>query len=103
MSGMNRYRYRRARNRLLELLVTLTIVAFCLGPLFWVLSTSFKPMGTEYLIPPELFPSKPSLQAYKVILGLGVPGEERQTDASFKGAELVEVSPHLMFIKPMRT
>ncbi|HSR34748.1 MAG TPA: carbohydrate ABC transporter permease [Anaerolineae bacterium] len=102
MKGNDRYRYRRIRNRLFELIVTLTIVAFCLGPLFWVLSTSFKPMGTEYLIPPEFWPSKPSLQAYKVILGLGVPGEERVSDASFKGAELVEVSPHLQFIKPMR-
>jgi multiple sugar transport system permease protein len=101
MKAKNRYRYRRARNRIFELIVTIAIVAFCLGPLYWVLSTSFKPMGTEYLIPPELWPSKPSLQAYKVLLGLAAPGAERQSDASFKGAERVEVSPHLQFITPM--
>jgi multiple sugar transport system permease protein len=102
MKGNKRYRRRHTRKLGFEVLVTLVIVAFCLGPLFWVLSTSFKPMGTEYLIPPEFWPSQPSLQAYKVILGLGVPGEERQTDSSFKGADTVEVSPHLAFVTPMR-
>jgi multiple sugar transport system permease protein len=102
MKGNKRYQRRNTRRLIFEVLVTLAIVAFCLGPLFWVLSTSFKPMGTEYLIPPEFWPSQPSLQAYKVILGLGVPGEERQTDASFKGADTVEVSPSLAFVTPMR-
>jgi multiple sugar transport system permease protein len=102
MKGNKRYQRRNTRRLIFEVLVTLAIVAFCLGPLFWVLSTSIKPMGTEYLIPPEFWPSRPSLQAYKVILGLGVPGEERQTDASFKGADTVEVSPSLAFVTPMR-
>lgn len=102
MKGNKRYRYRRTRNRLFEIVVTIAIVAFCLGPLFWVLSTSFKPMGTEYLIPPELWPSQPSLQGYKVLLGLAAPGEERQSDSSFKGVDTVEVSPHLQFVTPMR-
>jgi multiple sugar transport system permease protein len=101
MKGNKRSR-RHTRKLIFEVLVTMAIVAFCLGPLFWVLSTSFKPMGTEYLIPPELWPSNPSLQAYKVILGLGAPGEERQTDSSFKGADTVEVSPHLAFVTPIR-
>ena len=102
MKGNKRYRRRHTRRLIFEVLVTVAIVAFCLGPLFWVLSTSFKPMGAEYLIPPEFVPSRPSLQAYKVILGLGVPGEERESDASFKGADTVEVSPHLQFVTPMR-
>jgi multiple sugar transport system permease protein len=101
MNRQDRYRVRRIRNRVFEVIVTLAVVAFCLGPLYWVLATSLKPMGTEYLIPPEFWPSRPSLQAYKVILGLGVPGEERQSDASFKGASEVEVSPELQFLKPM--
>ena len=101
MNRQDRYRVRRIRNRVFEVIVTLVVVAFCLGPLYWVLATSLKPMGTEYLIPPEFWPSRPSLQAYKVILGLGVPGEERQSDASFKGASEVEVSPELQFLKPM--
>ena len=89
MNRQNRYRVRRIRNRVFEVIVTLAVVAFCLGPLYWVLATSLKPMGTEYLIPPEFWPSRPSLQAYKVILGLGVPGEERESDAPFKGASEV--------------
>jgi multiple sugar transport system permease protein len=101
MNRQDRYRVRRIRNRVFEVIVTLAVVAFCLGPLYWVLATSLKPMGTEYLIPPEFWPSRPSLQAYKVILGLGVPGEERQSDASFKGVSEVEVSPELQFLKPM--
>ena len=83
-------------------MITFVIVAFCLGPLYWVLSTSFKPMGTEYLLPPEFWPSKPTLQAYKVILGLGVEREEGESDASFKGAGTVEVDSSLQFLTPIR-
>jgi len=63
-------------DRLLALLVTLLITLFCLTPLFWVFSTSLKPMGAEYLMPVELWPSRPSLQAYRAVieqLGFLVP------------------------------
>ncbi len=52
----------------LSLLVTLLITIFCLSPLYWTLSTSLKPMGTEYLIPIELWPAKPTLQAYEAAI-----------------------------------
>ena len=59
-----------------SLLLTLLITAFCLSPLYWVLSTSFKPMGAEYLIPIQLWPAEPTLQAYDAVinqLGFLVP------------------------------
>src|SRR5512139_2298167 len=59
-----------------SLLLTLLITAFCLGPLYWVLSTSLKPMGAEYLIPIQLWPTQPTLQAYDAVinqLGFLVP------------------------------
>jgi multiple sugar transport system permease protein len=103
MKGQDRYRYRNTRNRLFEVFVTLIVIAFCLGPLYWVLATSFKPMGTEYLLPPEFWPSKPSLQAYRVVLGLGAPGdEEGRSDESFKGADQIGVASTLQFLTPMR-
>ncbi len=52
-----------------SLLVTLLITAFCLLPLYWVLITSFKPMGAEYLIPIQLWPNPPTLQAYAAVIG----------------------------------
>lgn len=102
MKRANRYRRRHILNRIFEVLVTIAVVAFCLGPLFWVLSTSLKPMGSEYLMPPELWPSKPTLQAYEIILGLSQPGRDDPTDGStLTGAEEVGIST-LGFIVPIR-
>jgi multiple sugar transport system permease protein len=60
--------HREGLGRVLAALVTLLITLFCLLPLFWVLSTSLKPMGAEYLMPVELWPRQPTLQAYKAVL-----------------------------------
>ena len=64
------WRLRNQRNieRLLSLLVTLLIGFFCLAPLYWILSTSLKPMGAEYLIPIEMWPKEPTLQAYRAAI-----------------------------------
>jgi multiple sugar transport system permease protein len=98
----NRYQRKRIFSRAWEVVVTFAVVAFCLGPLFWVLSTSLKPMGSEYLIPPELWPSKPTLQAYEVILGLSDPSQADDTDqSSITGAEKVGIST-LGFLIPIR-
>lgn len=103
MKREKRYRHKRSNIRLWELLVTLAIVTFCLGPLYWLIATSFKPMGTEYLLPPEFWPSEPSLQAYRVVLGIGPPDEEQaQSDDSFKGVEHIDVASTLSFVTPMR-
>ncbi len=102
MSTANRYQRRRILNSAWEVVVTFAVVAFCLGPLFWVLSTSLKPMGTEYLIPPELWPSKPTLQAYEVILGLSDPSQPDDSEqSSITGAEEVGIST-LGFLVPIR-
>jgi len=104
MSNKKRYRYRRRLRQLSELLVTLLVVGFCLGPLYWVLATSLKPMGTEYLIPPEFWPSKPTLQAYRVILGIPEAGESltEAEEGVFQSADKIGQSPSLAFLLPMR-
>lgn len=103
MSTANQYQRRRIVNQIWEIVVTFAVVAFCLGPLFWVLSTSLKPMGAEYLIPPELWPSKPTLQAYEVILGISEPGQPEDSEhSSMTGAEEVGVAPSLAFLTPVR-
>ena len=56
--------------------MTLLITAFCLSPLYWVAITSLKPMGAEYLMPIQLWPEQPTLQAYDAVitqLGFLVP------------------------------
>ncbi len=63
-----RLRNRKRIDHVLSLFVTLLIAAFTLIPLFWILSTSFKPMGAEYLIPIELWPKEPTLQAYRAVI-----------------------------------
>jgi len=64
-----RLRNRKRIDSGLSILVTILITAFCLIPLLWTLSTSFKPMGAEYLIPIELWPKEPTLQAYRAVIG----------------------------------
>ena len=56
-----RLRNRKRIESVLSFVVTLLVAAFSLIPLLWVLSTSFKPMGAEYLIPIELWPKEPTL------------------------------------------
>jgi multiple sugar transport system permease protein len=59
-------------------------------------------MGAEYLIPPELWPSKPTLQAYEVILGLSDPSQPDDSEqSSITGAEEVGIST-LGFLIPIR-
>ncbi len=64
-----RQRNRKVIEGVLSLLLTLLITAFCLLPLYWVLITSIKPMGSEYLIPIQFWPETPTLQAYVAVIG----------------------------------
>jgi multiple sugar transport system permease protein len=65
-------RHNKGIDRGLALLTAIVITLFCLIPLLWVFSTSLKPMGSEYLMPIELWPSEPTLDAYRrVIAELG--------------------------------
>ena len=58
-------RHSKGIDRGLSLLAAAVITLFCLIPLFWVFSTSLKPMGTEYLMPITLWPREPTLDAYR--------------------------------------
>lgn len=58
-------RNRKTLDRILSLVVTLLIVFFLMFPLYWVFVTSIKPMGAEYLMPIQLWPEQPTLQAYR--------------------------------------
>lgn len=61
-------RNRKGLDRGLSYLTTFIITLFCLIPLFWVFSTSLKPMGTEYLMPIEIWPREPTLDAYRRVM-----------------------------------
>lgn len=60
---------RKRIDRASSLLVTALIAGFCLFPLYWVFITSIKPMGAELVMPVELWPSEPTLQAYEAAIG----------------------------------
>ncbi len=61
-------RLKRLIGRVMSWIVAFLIILFCLGPLFWILTTSFKPMGAEFQTPVEVWPSHPSLQAYTTVI-----------------------------------
>jgi multiple sugar transport system permease protein len=52
--------------------LTLCIIAcvIYLMPLFWMVSTSLKPVDQIFQKPPVLFPSSPQVESYKSVLGL---------------------------------
>jgi multiple sugar transport system permease protein len=68
MNTLKYIKLKRRMDRVLSTLVGILIIFFCIGPLFWVLLTSFKPLGAEFQTPIELWPSNPSLQAYKTVI-----------------------------------
>lgn len=63
-----RLKHSKRIDNLFSFFVMLLITAFCFIPLLWMLSTSFKPMGAEYLIPVRLLPREPTWQAYQAAL-----------------------------------
>ncbi len=56
-------------HKVLSVLVTLLMAIFALFPLYWILLTSFKKPGTEFLLPVTYWPAPFSVEAYKTILG----------------------------------
>lgn len=68
MGSMQAEKIKRGIVKALSILVLLIITLFCVGPLIWIITTSFKPLGGEFVTPVEFWPSKPSLQAYKTVL-----------------------------------
>ena len=62
------YQQRRRVSGALSLMATGLIAVFSLSPIYWIFITSLKPRGTEYLLPIELWPSSPTLAAYRTVL-----------------------------------
>lgn len=48
----------------------LWLVVYCLFPLAWMVSTSLKPTEDTYVIPPLWIPPHPTLNSYRMILGI---------------------------------
>jgi multiple sugar transport system permease protein len=83
-------RHSKSIDRTLALLVTVLIMLFCLIPLLWVFTTSLKPMGAEYLTPIELWPSQPTLDAYRAVVN------QLQFSAPLRHSFLVSLSTALL-------
>jgi len=49
-------------------LLLIVISVIIIFPIFWMLSSSLKPLAVFSKYPPEIFPTKPTLENYKVIL-----------------------------------
>jgi multiple sugar transport system permease protein len=94
-------KYRKLTGRTLQILVTIVIMIFFLWPLYWTLVTSFKALGTEYRLPPEFWPSRFTLQAYRGVLGMPSvsQAEEEQKGTVFSRSEQVK-GPN--FLIPLR-
>jgi multiple sugar transport system permease protein len=45
------------------------------GPLVWMISASFQPVGDMFSWPPQWIPENPTLEGYKLFLGIVDPGE----------------------------
>lgn len=104
MSAKLSHRYRTQYTYLMQTVVTILIAVFCLTPMFYILSTSLKPRGAEYMIPLELWPSKPTLQAYRAVLGIV---EEAELASESKGsmvlpADQARIVKSLSFVTPLR-
>ncbi len=54
---------------ILSLLLTFIVAVFNLAPLYWMLTTSFKPPGTEFRLPVEYWPANFSMESYRTVLG----------------------------------
>lgn len=51
-----------------SLIVMFLIILYCIGPLIWIVTTSFKSLGQEFVTPVTFLPREPSLQAYKTVI-----------------------------------
>jgi multiple sugar transport system permease protein len=67
-----RWRSRRRTRRAAGLVLDALIAAFALGPILWGLSTSLKPGPDILAFPPELIPSKLTLDHYILLFQTGV-------------------------------
>lgn len=52
------------RKQILLVFVLLILMVFILMPVYWMFTTSIKPNQDAFKVPPELFPSTPTLESY---------------------------------------
>lgn len=56
-------------HRAVSIVIVSVIAIWCLAPLAWIGITSIKPPGTEYRIPVEYWPERPTLENYRTVIG----------------------------------
>lgn len=64
-----KHTHRQRLHRAGSWLILLAIALWCLAPLAWLGITSIKPQGTEYRIPVEYWPQRPTLENYRTVTG----------------------------------
>jgi multiple sugar transport system permease protein len=72
MSAKRPWRRRAAIRRAVDAAINLAIVLFALGPILWGLSTSLKPSPDILAYPPEIIPSRPTLEHYALLFRTGI-------------------------------
>lgn len=71
---MRPWQARRLARRGIDGIINLAIAAFALAPILWGLSTSLKPTEDILIYPPELIPSRPTLDHYRLLVETGIHG-----------------------------
>jgi len=74
MNAAPSWRRRALVRRAINAAITLTICLFALFPILWGLSTSLKPSDRILAFPPELLPSQPTLEHYRLLVKTGIHG-----------------------------
>lgn len=72
MNEMREWRRRAMTRRIVDGVITVVIAAVALFPIIWGLSTSFKAADEILSFPPELIPSRPTLEHYHSLVETGI-------------------------------
>lgn len=75
---MDIYRAKKNINKLIRTLLIILLLGWTLGPIYWVVSTSFKQLHEIQSYPPTFISKEPRLRNYKAIFGLA--SREELTD-----------------------
>lgn len=87
-----RLRLRRAaRNGALMSLAAVALI-YLIGPVYWMVSTSFMSESEMFLVPPNWYPHEPSFAAYKAIFGAN---PELVATVNERGMQIQAVLPSL--------
>ena len=64
------------RHYIITGLILVGVAVYCLGPLYWIITTSLRVPGTEFRLPLEWWPSTPSVESYRIVTGEGIEIQE---------------------------